>query len=106
MRLRRFLADLPICYIQTVRSRGADGNMQTDGIFASFDDSAYSAAVKVAQKTNLTLLEKPLKKVVVWLDPDEFKSTWLGNKAVYRTRMAIDDDGDLIVLAPALKEFG
>ena len=104
--VQNFLAELPICYIQTVRSRGADGAMQTDCIYASFDDSAYLAAVKVAQETNLTLLDKPLKKVVVWLDPDEFKSTWLGNKSVYRTRMAIDDDGDLIVLAPALKEFG
>ena len=104
--VENFLSELPICYIQTVRSRGADGAMQTDCIYASFDDSAYLAAVKVAQETNLTLLDKPLKKVVVWLDPDEFKSTWLGNKSVYRTRMAIDDDGDLIVLAPALKEFG
>ncbi len=52
------------------------------------------------------MVEKPLQKVVVWLDPTEFKSTWLGNKSVYRTRMAIADGGELIVLAPALKEFG
>ena len=52
------------------------------------------------------MLDKPLKKVVVYLDPTEFKSTWLGNKSIYRTRMAIDDDGELIVLAPALIEFG
>ncbi len=101
-----FLSELPICYIQTVRSRGADGAMQTDCIYASFDDSAYLAAVKVAQETNLTLLDKPLKKVVVWLDPDEFKSTWLGNKSVYRTRMAIADDGELTVLAPGIDKFG
>jgi hypothetical protein len=52
------------------------------------------------------MLEKPLKKVVVFLDPAEFKSTWLGNKAIYRTRMAIEDGGELVVLAPGLKEFG
>ena len=52
------------------------------------------------------MVEKPLQKVVVWLDPTEFKSTWLGNKSIYRTRMAIADGGELIVLAPALKEFG
>jgi len=52
------------------------------------------------------MLDKPLKKVVVFLDPDEFKSTWLGNKSIYRTRMAIADDGELIVLAPGVKEFG
>src|SRR6202008_4889 len=38
--------------------------------------------------------------------PSEFKSTWLGNKAVYRTRMAMADGGELIILAPGLKEFG
>jgi hypothetical protein len=30
----------------------------------------------------------------------------LGNKAIYRTRMAIADEGELIVLAPAVKTFG
>ena len=57
-------------------------------------------------KVNFTILEKPLKKVVVYLDPSEFKSTWLGNKSIYRTRMAMADNGELIVLAPGLKEFG
>ena len=52
------------------------------------------------------MLEQPLDKVVVWLDPTEFKSTWLGNKSIYRTRMAIADGGELIVLAPSLIEFG
>ena len=52
------------------------------------------------------MLDKPLNKVVVYLDPSEFKSTWLGNKSIYRTRMAIEDGGELIVLAPGLKEFG
>jgi hypothetical protein len=44
--------------------------------------------------------------VVVYLDPQEYKSTWLGNKSIYRTRMALADGGELIVLAPGLKEFG
>ena len=52
------------------------------------------------------MLDKPIKKAVVWLDPTEFKSTWLGNKSVYRTRMALADEGELLVLAPALVEFG
>jgi len=43
---------------------------------------------------------------MVYLDPSEFKSTWLGNKAVYRTRMAMADGGDLLILAPGVKEFG
>jgi hypothetical protein len=43
---------------------------------------------------------------VVYLDPSEFKSTWLGNKAIYRTRMAMADGGELLILAPGVKEFG
>ena len=47
-----------------------------------------------------------MQKVVVYLDPEEFHSTWLGNKSIYRTRMAIADGGELIVLAPKVKTFG
>ena len=54
----------------------------------------------------MTFLDTPLAKVVVYLDPIEFKSTWLGNKAIYRTRMAMADDGELIIIAPGLREFG
>ena len=43
---------------------------------------------------------------MVYLDPIEFKSTWLGNKAIYRTRMAMADKGELVIIAPGLKEFG
>jgi hypothetical protein len=66
----------------------------------------FNLASALSLKVNFQMLEEPLKKVVVYLDPSEFKSTWLGNKSVYRTRMAIADGGELIVLAPALKEFG
>lgn len=54
----------------------------------------------------MVLLDKPLQKAVVYLDEIEFKSTWLGNKAIYRTRMAIQDGGELVVLAPGVDKFG
>lgn len=54
----------------------------------------------------MDVLDKPFKKCVVYLDPTEFRSTWLGNKAVYRTRMAIADGGELIILAPGVQMFG
>ena len=63
-------------------------------------------ASELSLKVNLKMVEKPLEKVVVFLDPMEFKSTWLGNKSIYRTRMAIGDRGELIVLAPGVKSFG
>jgi nickel-dependent lactate racemase len=102
-----FLSDLPIYYMLTVMARNNDsGKMEMRGFFVGDDEEAFLKACKVSQQTNLELLDEPLDKVIVYLDPEEFKSTWLGNKAVYRTRMAIADDGDLIILAPALREFG
>ena len=102
-----YLSDLPFLFMQTVMARDeATGKMAMRGFFAGIGADPFMAAAKLSVETNLELLDKPLKKVVVFLDPEEFKSTWLGNKAVYRTRMAIADDGDLIVLAPGLKEFG
>ena len=102
-----YLADLPFLFMQTVMARDEEtGKMAMRGFFAGTKDDPFLAAAQLSVETNLQLLDKPLKKVVVYLDPEEFKSTWLGNKSVYRTRMAIADDGDLIVLAPGLKEFG
>ncbi len=102
-----FLGDLPIQYVLTVMAKDrASGRMQMRGLFVGNDQETFAEGARLSQKVNLDLLEKPLKKIVVYLDPEEFKSTWLGNKAVYRTRMVIADGGELIVLAPALREFG
>jgi hypothetical protein len=66
----------------------------------------FEEAVRLSQDKNLIFVKKPLKKVVVYLDELEFKSTWLGNKAIYRTRMAIENGGELVVLAPGVRKFG
>lgn len=97
---------LPIVYVLTVVGLNKQGNLQTFGLFVGDDYDVFNIAAKLSLEVNFEMVEKPLKKVLVWLDPTEFKSTWLGNKSIYRTRMAIADGGELIVLAPALKEFG
>ena len=102
-----YLKDLPIVYLLTVMAKNHEtGQMEMKGLFIGDDDETYAKGVKLSQQTNLDLMDAPVKKVVVYLDPEEFRSTWLGNKAVYRTRMMIADDGDLIILAPGLKQFG
>jgi len=101
-----FAKHLPIVYVQTVVGLNKQGKLQTYGLFIGDDFSVFDKAAKLSLQVNFEMVEKPLKKVVVWLDPSEFKSTWLGNKSVYRTRMALADGGELIVLAPALVEFG
>lgn len=101
-----FLGDLPIFFIMTVMGK-QDDQLVMRGLYASDkDNEAFLTASKLCQQVNLDLLDTPLRKVVVYLDPVEFKSTWLGDKAIYRTRMAMADKGELIILAPGLKEFG
>jgi nickel-dependent lactate racemase len=101
-----FTQHLPIVYVHTVVGRGDDGKLVVRGLFISDDASGFEKAAALSLEVNFEMLAEPLKKVVVYLDPSEFKSTWLGNKAVYRTRMAMADGGELIILAPGLKEFG
>ena len=93
-------------YVQTVVAQGGDGKLKVRGLFIGDDIECFNLAADLSLKVNFEMLDAPLKKVVVYLYPSEFKSTWLGNKSVYRTRMAIADGGELIVLAPGLKEFG
>lgn len=102
----KYLKDLAIVYVLTVVGVNSEGVQQTYGLFVGDDLEVFDRAAQLSLQVNFVMVEKPLKKVIVWLDPTEFKSTWLGNKSVYRTRMAIADGGELIVLAPALKEFG
>lgn len=102
----KFAGHLPIVYVLTVVGTGDDGKLKTRGLFVGDDHECYHLAAELSLRVNFTMVNKPLDRVVVYLDPDEFKSTWLGNKSIYRTRMAIADGGELIVLAPGLKQFG
>lgn len=100
-----FIKDIPLMYVLTVTTAKGD-QVEIHGLFIGRDRSLFEEAVKLSQEKNLQYLDKPLQKVVVYLDEQEFKSTWIGNKSVYRTRMAIGDGGQLIVLAPGVRQFG
>ncbi|HJZ39991.1 MAG TPA: lactate racemase domain-containing protein [Bacteroidales bacterium] len=101
-----FTGNLPVVYVHTVVDRDEQGQLVIRGLYIGDEEAVFTRAADLSLRVNFTLLDKPLKKVVVYLDPSEFKSTWLGNKSIYRTRMAIADAGELIVLAPGVKEFG
>jgi nickel-dependent lactate racemase len=101
-----FAKDLPIVYVHTVVGASDEGQLATRGLFIGDDIECFNLAAELSLEVNFQMLDEPLEKVVVYLDPKEYKSTWLGNKSIYRTRMAIADDGELIVLAPGLAEFG
>lgn len=103
--MEHFLNDRPILFVLTVTT-APEGNIHTHGIFIGEGRECLTNAVKLAQQKNIDFVEHGLKKCVVYLDPEEFQSTWLGNKAVYRTRMAMADGGELIILAPGVERFG
>ena len=102
----RFTGNMPIIYVLTVVASDRTGIPKIHGLFIGDDEECFLKACELSLKLNFSLFDKPLNKVIVYLDPGEYKSTWLGNKSIYRTRMAIADSGELIVLAPGIREFG
>lgn len=103
----RFGSDLPVTYLLTVRGR-ADGEdpLVTRGLFAGDATECFLRGADLCRRVNCNVLSRSPRKIVVWLDPEEFRSTWLGNKAIYRTRMAVANGGEVVVLAPGVREFG
>jgi nickel-dependent lactate racemase len=102
----RFLAHLPIVYVLTVVGYTTDDQLAVRGLFIGDDAECFRQAAALSLQVNFEMLDAPIRKAIVYLDPNEFHSTWLGNKAVYRTRMALADGGELIVLAPGVEAFG
>jgi nickel-dependent lactate racemase len=102
----RFLRHLPIVYVLTVVGRTVDERLAVRGLFIGDDAECFHRAAALSFLVNFETLDAPIQKAVVYLDPHEFHSTWLGNKAVYRTRMALADGAELIILAPGVRQFG
>jgi len=102
----KFLRHLPIVYVHTVVGRKADGGLAVRGLFIGDNLDCFTKAAELSLKVNFETLDRQIQKAVVYLDPHEYHSTWIGNKAVYRTRMALADGAELIILAPGVHEFG
>ena len=101
-----YLKQLGIVYVMSVMDVDVDGERVMRGLYIGDDAQTFEIAAELSRNVNMTFLDEPLSKAVVYLDPREFRSTWLGNKAIYRTRMAMADNGELIIIAPGLREFG
>jgi nickel-dependent lactate racemase len=101
-----FAKNMPIVYVQTVVNKNDKGELVMRGLFIGDDNECFEKAAELSLKCNFLMMDREIKKAVVYLDPHEFKTTWLGNKSVYRTRMALADNAELIVLAPGVHEFG
>ena len=102
----QYLGHLPDVYLQIVMRRDENEKLVTSGIYVGDDLETYLAAARASREQNITVFDKPVKKIVAVMQADEFRSTWVANKSVYRTRMALADGGELLVIAPGLKRFG
>ncbi|MHC4362354.1 MAG: lactate racemase domain-containing protein, partial [Planctomycetota bacterium] len=71
-----FAKDMPIVYVLTVVSADKDGALKTRGLFIGDDIECFDLAAELSLKVNFQMLDEPLQKVVVHLDPSEYKSTW------------------------------
>lgn len=102
----QMLKRLPDVYFQIVMHRDANSELVTSGIYVGDDLETYLDAARRSRAQNITVFDKPVKKIVAVMQADEFRATWVANKAVYRTRMAIADGGELLILAPGVERFG
>jgi len=103
---KEFLGGLPDLYVQVVLARNEENELVHTGLYVGDDLETYLEAARQSREQNITVFEEPIPKVVCVMQADEFVSTWVANKAVYRTRMVIADGGELIVIAPGLERFG
>ncbi|MBD3321938.1 MAG: DUF2088 domain-containing protein [Chitinivibrionales bacterium] len=103
---QNIIAHIPVSYIMTVRGHDDSGNIVTRGLFGGDDKECYRAGAELCQELSITFIDRPVKKVVVYMDPEEFKTTWVGNKSIFRTRMIIENHGEIVILAPGVKQFG
>jgi nickel-dependent lactate racemase len=105
--LKRFGSLMPpILWALTVIGARADGTLAVRGLYIGFGRECFEKAAALSREVNVNLMDEPVNKALVYLEPEEYRTTWLGNKAVYRTRMVIKDGGELLILAPALERFG
>lgn len=101
-----YLKDVPDVYVMVVKTRDEAGELKTTGLYVGENVDTYVQAARYARKHTVHMFDKPIKKIVCHMDEKEFKSTWVANKAVYRTRKAIEDGGKLIIIAPGVERFG
>ena len=101
----RYLTEFPILFVMTVTT-AINENVHVHGIFIGEKRDSFEAAVEMSKKVNVYTLEKPIHKAIAYMEPKEFKTSWLANKALYRLRMAMEEGGELIVLAPGMYQFG
>ncbi|MBQ9415360.1 MAG: DUF2088 domain-containing protein [Clostridia bacterium] len=102
----KYLGNIPDVYVEIVKTRNEAGQTEMTGLYVGEGADTYVKAARYARSNTIYMFDKPIPKVVCYMDGAEFRSTWVANKAIYRTRKVIADGGELIILAPGVERFG
>lgn len=102
----QFLQNVNLMYALTVTTTDRDEQVHVQSLALGRGYELFVDSVEVSQEMNIRFVEKPIRKCIAYLKAEEFRTTWVGNKSIYRTRMAMADGGELLILAPGVKAFG
>ncbi len=101
--------NLPLLYVLTVvGSPRSDGELaDSRPVHRRRRDECFRAACELSGRSIFTVLDDPpRKRGRLPRSRRSSNSTWLGNKAIYRTRMAMADEGELDRPRPRRRKFG
>src|SRR5207253_9929443 len=68
----RFLRHLPDVYFQVVMKRDTQNRLVTSGVYAGDDLETYLMAAKASGKESITVVDRPISKIVALMQGEEF----------------------------------
>ena len=90
--------------LNTVVSRGEDGELVTYALFAGDIREAFRRAAAVSREVHIRYTGRKYKRVIALLDP-HYDELWVGGKASYKLGAIVEDGGELIIFAPHLTKL-
>lgn len=93
-----------IISLNTVVSRGSDGELVTYALFAGEIRDAFRRAAAVSREVHIRYTGRKYKRVIALLDP-HYDELWVGGKASYKLGAVVEDGGELIIFAPHLNKL-
>lgn len=93
-----------IISLNSVVSRGDDGELITHALFTGDIKDAFRRAAAVSREVHIRYTGRKYKRVIALLDP-HYDELWVGGKASYKLGAVVEDGGELIIFAPHLSKL-
>lgn len=81
-----------------------DGAGEVEGVWLGAPEDAWAAAAHLAARTHIRRLAHPYRRVLAVPAP-RYPDMWTGAKAMYKLEPVVADGGELVVVAPHIREF-